>query len=129
MPIMQVAIHELNNRFGPEAIGNQSVEDFADELSFRDVIEGRLGIGANYNGFGAFLDTAPDGLVKAFHATIRSAIQRKQPVTVAWKPGYEWEFSMTDVADAGTPGGVTILIRSRYPGDASAVDSSAAKNA
>ena len=124
MPIMQFTINDLNQRFSPDQIGSQRVEDFAEELRLDEVIVERLSVGQEYAGFAAFLATAPDGITKALTGAIRSAISREQPITLAWMPGYDWEMSITDVSDADTPGGMTIVIRSRFPGDPSPVDSS-----
>ncbi len=125
MPVMQVTIHDLNERFSPGSVGLQSVADFDEDLALHQVIVDQLRIGGDIPGFREFLQTAPDGFTKAFSATIRSAIAREQPITFAWKPGYEWELNITDVADAATPGGITMIVSTRFPGDASPVDSSA----
>lgn len=126
MPIMQLTINELNKRFHPDAIGQQDPEAFSDDLRLEQIVE-RLEIGKEVNGFSEFLTTAPEGITKALSGAIRSAIRREQPITLAWKPGYEWEMSITDVSDCDTRGGMTIVIRSRYPSDASPVDSSPPK--
>jgi hypothetical protein len=51
-------------------------------------------------------------------SVIRSAVARSMPITFAWAPGYDYELSVWDVADtADTAGGITVLLRSRYPAD------------
>lgn len=132
MPMMQYTIHDLNKRFSLDGIGDQDIDHFHEDLSLREVITEKLEIGRQYKGFGEFLDTAPDGIAQALQATLRSAISRGQPVTMAWKPGYDWEMNIIDVSaaktrGAATPGGVTIIIQSRYPDDPSPVDSGAGK--
>ena len=40
------------------------------------------------------------------------------PVTFSWTPGYDFELTIWDAPDTGrTRGGITVLLKSRYPGD------------
>jgi hypothetical protein len=63
----------------------------------------------------------PEGLREALQAIVHSALSRtpRLPVTLAWAPGYDYELTMWETPGTKEgPGGITILLRSRYPGDA-----------
>lgn len=117
MPMMQVAIPYLNERFGPGRLEELAGMQLDLDQSFGDLVASVVGRDLP-QGFAAFIDTMPIGLQRAIIATAQSAVERQLPVTFAWAPGYDWELSMWDVADTTqTHGGVTMLIRSRYPDD------------
>ena len=68
----------------------------------------------------AFIDAFPSGLKEAVRAVLHDNLSSGKPldVTVAWSPGYEDEVTLFQVADnERTKGGITILVKSRYPGD------------
>lgn len=60
----------------------------------------------------------------AFHASVRALLhyaitaEPPIPVTFAWAPGYDFELTVWQAPDAPTTrGGITLLVKSRYPGD------------
>jgi hypothetical protein len=67
--------------------------------------------------------------VSALHATAgksqrsgcRSFVRHHdlaEPITFSWTPGYDFELTIWDAPDTGrTHGGITVLLKSRYPGD------------
>ena len=68
----------------------------------------------------AYMRTWPDSLKMAIRAVVYSALNREPrlPVTFAWAPGYDFELTVTEArGTAQSIGGITILIRSRYPDD------------
>jgi hypothetical protein len=67
-----------------------------------------------------YLDQLPPAIHEAIRGAVHSALQRepRSPVTFAWAPGYDYELSIWDTPAAGTPGGVTIFLRTRFPNDA-----------
>jgi hypothetical protein len=68
----------------------------------------------------AFFMSWPEGLREALQAIVHSALSRtpRLPVTFAWAPGYDYELTMYETpGTAEGPGGITILLRSRYPAD------------
>ena len=68
----------------------------------------------------AYLQSWPEGLKDILRAAIRSAINRTPPlpVTLSWAPGYDYELNIWEApGTAASPGGMTILMRSRYPAD------------
>jgi hypothetical protein len=67
-----------------------------------------------------YLQGWPEGLKEILRAAIRSAINRTPPlpVTFSWAPGYDYELNIWEATGTATsPGGMTILMRSRYPAD------------
>jgi hypothetical protein len=70
-----------------------------------------------------FLEAFPSGLKESVRAVLHDNLSRAEPldVTVAWSPAYEDEVKIFQVADSDvSDGGITILVRSRYPGDRTA---------
>jgi hypothetical protein len=71
----------------------------------------------------AFLEAFPSGLKEAARALLHDNLNAEGgplDVTVAWSPAYEDELSLFQIADnERTEGGITMLVKSRYPGDRS----------
>jgi hypothetical protein len=66
--------------------------------------------------FLAVLAAWPAGQTAAVKAALASAVQRQVPVTVAWAPAYDFEVQLWE-GGAADPYGLTVLLRSRNPGD------------
>ena len=116
MPAMQVALTTFNARFGREAIREVDAAMFEPGASLSEAAT-RLGVGDK--AVADYLGRLPAALQASLTAVIRSGIERGMPITFAWAPGYDYELTVWDVADtAVTHGGITVLLRSRYPGDA-----------
>lgn len=67
-----------------------------------------------------YLRSWPDGLKEALRATIISALSRspRVPLMFSWAPAYDYELNVwEELGTDGDPGGITILLRSRYPSD------------
>jgi hypothetical protein len=59
-------------------------------------------------------------LQEALRSTIYHALSTKPPtqVTFGWAPGYDYEVTIWHAPDTKkTKGGITVLIKSRYPDD------------
>ena len=61
----------------------------------------------------------------SFQETLRSIIYHAlstrpaTQITFAWAPGYDYELTMWHAPDTKqTKGGITVLVKSRYPSDA-----------
>lgn len=68
----------------------------------------------------AYIDTLPASFREMMRAVIYHALTAKKPtpITFAWAPGYDAEFTLWDAPDTtATKGGITVLVKSRYPGD------------
>jgi hypothetical protein len=62
----------------------------------------------------------PVSFQEAFRAVVYHALstQPPTPIVFAWAPGYDYEFNMWFAPDTPpTKGGITILLKSRYPSD------------
>lgn len=67
-----------------------------------------------------YLRSWPESLKMAIRAALYSAVRRRPrvPVTMAWAPGYDFELTVWEAPGTReSVGEVTILLRSRYPGD------------
>ena len=74
-----------------------------------------------YEVWQAYLAEMPGGVQETLRAIIYYALSTDPPtfVTFAWAPGYDYEVTMWHAPDTrSTKGGITVLIKSRYPDDA-----------
>jgi hypothetical protein len=70
--------------------------------------------------FKAYLATVPPLILETVRGVLHHALSTTPPtpVTLAWAPGYDFEVTIWQAPDtAETPGGVTVLCKSRYPAD------------
>ena len=123
MPWLQQVAERANMIFGRDNI--KSIDLGALEPGTRlSELARRLDIAdadpARADAEAAYLDGWPDGLQEAIRGALFSAVNRESrlPVTIAWSPGYDYEVTITEsVGVDGSSGGMTIILRSRYPGD------------
>jgi hypothetical protein len=67
-----------------------------------------------------YLQQVPEVIQRAIFAVIHYALSTKPPtpITFAWSPAYDYELTITYGPDTRqTRGGITILLKSRYPDD------------
>lgn len=122
MPALQTALTKLNASFGPDEIGKFAAAN-AGSFAPGGKIEAALLTPPGtvlHRALGTYLDTLPG----AFHETLRGILhyalsaEPPIPVTFAWAPGYDFELNIWQAPDAPeTRGGITVLIKSRYPAD------------
>ena len=121
MPLMQTALSALNTSFGGQNLGAIDPGLF-DPAGEGTLVEGFLRAGVELDEpTQAFIGTWPSALQAALQAAIFENLRRSGsvPITFAWAPGYDYELSMWDVRDsAQSAGGITVLLKSRYPDDA-----------
>jgi hypothetical protein len=117
MPIFQEMSERLNYNFNRQNIGNMPRQQFAagELIDFFDQ-RGMIASSAMRD----FIMSIPESIRATIRAVYNSALNRDDqvPVTIAWMPGYDYEVTVSE--SAGTPesiGGITILVRTRYPGD------------
>jgi hypothetical protein len=68
-----------------------------------------------------FIDQTPESLQAAILAIVRQNLSRDTPkqMMFTWAPGYDWELHLWEsTSSAVSEGGITVQVRSRYPGDA-----------
>ncbi|MGZ4675790.1 MAG: hypothetical protein ACXVJ7_03740 [Acidimicrobiia bacterium] len=95
----------------------------------RDLLEGdaslsqvidELGL-VHHSGQAAFIESTPASLQAAILAIVRENLSRDEPkqMMFSWAPGYDWELHLWEsTASVVSDGGITVQVRSRYPGDA-----------
>jgi hypothetical protein len=67
-----------------------------------------------------YLAKMPPSFQETFRAIVYHALSTEPPtpITWAWAPGYDFELSIWQSPDTPpTKGGITILLKSRYPSD------------
>ena len=119
MPHMQAMASRFNEALGHQNIDKIPVEKLGSSGSLEDFLRGAGVVGTDTEM--AYLDGWPEGLKEVLRAALRSALGRpgRLPVTISWAPGYDYEVQVWEApGTAGSRGGMTILMRSRYPADA-----------
>lgn len=123
MPALQVAMGPLNARFGPAHVGDlelNPVDAFAEGVHLADLVREADDDDFPREAVASFLQEMPTAIHEAIRAVIRADLKREKPlpITFAWQPGYDWELTVNDVSSTDeTAGGITIIVRSRYPKD------------
>lgn len=121
MPMLQSILSELNSAFGRQGI-KQTVEhreSFAPgkplDLSMVVSRDSKL-----HDSWVEYLERLPPSMKEALRSVIYQSLSTKPPtlITFAWFPGYDYELNLSQAPDTKTTrGGITILMKSRYPSD------------
>ncbi len=114
MPIFQRAAVRFNQAFGEP---NRDYADlFVEGNTFADAMR-EVGVSDAEH---EFISSIPEGIAESIRAVIRSNLTRDVPLSISliWAPAYDfgveiWEAPGTKVS----PGGISILLRTRYPLD------------
>ena len=128
MPWMQRLLGQLNDRFKYENLPAlvEQREVFGPEGDW----VGRLHALGAPNAFTQYLAAFPRGLREMLRALVYENLGRGDavlPVTFAWAPAYDYEIQAWECpGNLGSLGGITVLIRSRYPSDAAIPGSASA---
>jgi len=121
MSALQTVLIKLNREFNDDNIGRfaQSAEMFAPGK--------RLDIGflvptntPLYRAWKSYMKTVPEVFQETVRSVLYHALTTEPPtgVTMAWAPGYDHEVTVWQAPDSNTTkGGITVLIKGRYPGD------------
>ena len=121
MPHLQTGLGTLNIAFSKENIGKLVPK----RDSFREgqilaqgiVVDDKQALHGEWK---KYLGQIPAAMQEAIRAIIFNALGTKPPTTItfAWAPGYDYELSIWQAPDTRTSrGGITVLIKSRYPDD------------
>ncbi len=121
MPGLQTLLGDLNCAFGREGIDKLAAarETFAPgkPLAAGVVVKA----GTRYHGpWHDYINKIPKSMQEAIRTVIYYALSTEPPtqITFAWAPGYDYELSIWHAPDTkATRGGITVLIKSRYPDD------------
>lgn len=127
MPALQTVLSELNLAFSKEHI--KELVERREEFAPSTLVEQEKPLARGlivkpgttlHKAWVEYLNSMPNTLQEAQRAIIYHALGTKPPtqITFTWMPGYDWELTITHAPDTkATRGGITILTRSRYPGD------------
>ncbi len=114
MPIFLKIAERFNERFRSDNIGAVRVDALAPGSTLSQFAS-NLGIAMTADER-AFLERWPAGLQEALRAVLESAAKRRQPVSLTWAPGYDYEVRLWEArSTAKTQGHITIHLRGRYP--------------
>jgi hypothetical protein len=126
MPHLQTILGQLNTAFARESIDKL--------VEHRDAFSPgkRLGAGvvvspkmALHSDWVEYLNQIPESIQEAIRSIIFQALGTSPPtlITFAWAPGYDYELTMWQAPDTrSSRGGITVLIKSRYPFDKHPLD-------
>jgi mannosyltransferase OCH1-like enzyme len=121
MPHLQTALGTLNIAFSrenlPKLVEKRAAFAEGKPLAAGIVVDASMALHAYWM---KYIGDIPGGMQEAIRATIYQALSTEPPtqITFAWAPGYDYEMSMWQAPDTNTSkGGITILIKSRYPDD------------
>jgi hypothetical protein len=125
MPALQTTLHGMNKAFGPEQINEtRSTQNhkFAPGQPLHTALADQgAEPGTELHRFlREHLRKMPAAMAESVRAAVHAALNTEPPthIAFAWAPGYDWEATIWQAPDtAETKGGVTILIKSRYPAD------------
>lgn len=125
MPKMQTTVNGLNAAFSPPAAPIQAPNpaEFAPGQPLHKALA-RHGAEPGtvlHRAFEAHLAKLPGAISETIRAVIHHARSANPPihVTFAWAPAYDHEVTIWQAPDTeDTKGGITVLVKSRYPDDA-----------
>jgi hypothetical protein len=121
MPMLQTVLNDLNQAFGTQGIQRLA----ANKASFRSGMPLGAGLVVQrgsplYDAWQAYIKELPGSFQETLRGLIDYALNTAPPtpITFAWAPSYDYELSIWQAPDTPTTrGGITVLIKSRYPGD------------
>ena len=118
MPFFQLMIGRVNQVFDWPAVNELDPSLFDPGVALVDLAS-ENDIATNSRE-AAVLRAIPRGMQEAIRALIRDNLSREVSLamTFAWAPGYDYELQVWEApGDDGSRGGITVLLRTRYPSD------------
>jgi hypothetical protein len=124
MPRHQALVAELNAAFSKDQVAQlvQRRNEFAPrkslDTSLTNLVAKRGTV--EYRTFKNYLSKIPGSIQEATRSAIYYALGTTPPtlITFAWAPGYDYEITVWQAPDTPeTRGGITMLLKSRYPDD------------
>lgn len=122
MPMMQTFLGELNKHFAADRIQAFAAErrqHFAPGKGLDLAFLAEAGTPL-HRAWRSYLEKIPPSISESLRAVIHTALATEPPtpLTFAWAPGYDYELTIWQAPDTEqTRGGITLLIKSRYPAD------------
>jgi len=124
MPRLQTLLCDLNAAFNKREIKNRAddLEMFAPHEPLDEALAGIVAEpgSVEHRAFKAYIGRIPPAIREGLRSTIYSALKTEPPtlITYAWAPAYDFEATYWQAPDTDeTRGGITVLIKSRYPSD------------
>ena len=124
MPRHQTLLGELNAAFGKAQIGQlvRRRKEFAPGQPLNTALAGLVAKPRTleHRTFKSYLAKIPGSIQETLRGVIHHALSTEPPtlVTFAWAPAYDYEVTVWQAPDtAETRGGITVLLKSRYPDD------------
>ncbi len=118
MPFFQLMLGRLNRVFDWPGVNDISPEIFDPGTSLVTLaLENEVALTDRE---AAVMQAIPRGMQEALRAIIRDNLEREVSLamTFAWAPGYDYELQIWEApGDDGSKGGITVLLRTRYPSD------------
>lgn len=131
MPGLQTVLGKLNTAFGREGIRKmaESREKFApgQPLAAGLVVTREMAV---FEFYAAYINALPTSMQEGLRAIIYQALGTTPPtqITFSWAPNYDYELTVWHAPDTkNTKGGITVLLKSRYPDDKHPLDGQAGK--
>ena len=118
MSTFQTMVNRLNALLHPDNLENLDPARVAPGIPLSDPLRQRE-IARTDRELEYFMSW-PESLREAIRSVVYSALSRSPriPVTFAWAPGYDYEMTVWEAPGSReSAGGITILLRSRYPND------------
>jgi hypothetical protein len=122
MPGLQTLLGQLNTAFSKQGIMSlvEKREMFAPGKPFAPgiIVRPEQAVQPHWK---EYLESIPVSMQLVIQQIIHHALGTKPPtqVTFAWAPSYDYELHIWHAPDAKvTKGGITVLVKSRYPDDA-----------
>jgi hypothetical protein len=121
MPAMQTLLGELSAQFRSDKIGGM-VKNIAMFAPGSPIHAGLVALPDTplHRAVKSHLANMPESFHEALRAIIHQALSTTPPtqITFAWAPGYDYELTLWQAPDTkATKGGITVLVKSRYPDD------------
>lgn len=131
MPRFQTLLGALNTSFGGQEIAKTARG--RDSFAPGQPLDHALALmvapmdSPMYLAFRRYVAAMPRGIQEAIRSTLHCALSTDPPtlVTGAWAPAYDYEVTVWQAPDTQeTRGGITLLVKSRYPDDPHPLDAS-----
>jgi len=126
MPGLQTILGQLNTAFGRDGIDKlaEQREMYAPgkTISTGLIVHSKMALHKEWK---KYLVGIPRSMQEALRAIIYQALSTTPPtqITFAWSPGYDYELTISHAPDTRkTRGGITVLLKSRYPDDKHPLD-------
>ena len=122
MPRLQATCGYLNEAFGRDNIDGivGSRDAFATGKTLSSGLGSILDNTPLFKALVPYVDSLPMSFQESLRSTIFYALSTAPPtqITFAWAPGYDYELTIWQAPDTNaTRGGITVLLKSRYPDD------------